>query len=130
MPSSLESVAPEYPSDSAAPWAATANEAAATEAALYPFLIHAAVARDDIKGLTLCLEAGSAGAPISGGRIVPGGIVNCLDAASGRSPLHTAALHGSVRCTSMLLRAGALVHVRDLLGHTALYYVRPHHPIQ
>jgi lysophospholipase len=116
-----DDVASEYSRDEGAPWTHTAAEAAAAEAALYPFLVHAAAARDDVAGVTLCVQAAAVSAP--GGRAVPGGIVNCVDAASGRSPLHTAALNGSVRCTEMLLQAGALVHVRDLMGHTALYYV-------
>lgn len=49
--------------------------------------------------------------------------MNCLDAASGRSPLHVSALNGSVKCLNMLLESGGLVHLRDSLGHTALYYV-------
>jgi 60kDa lysophospholipase len=123
----MESLAPEYSKDDAAPWSTTASEAAATEAALYPFLVHTAAARDDVDGIAFCIQAASAASAsmsASGGRTVPGGIVNCLDPASGRSPLHTAALNGSLRCTSMLLQAGALVHIRDALGHTALYYVR------
>jgi lysophospholipase len=128
MSPTLESVKPEYSLD-AAGWAATANEAAATEAALFPFLVHTAAARDDVDGIEYCVQAANvarANVNTSAGRLVPGGIVNCLDPASGRSPLHTAALNGSVRCITMLLQAGALVHIRDSLGHTALYYVRLH----
>ncbi|KIK33727.1 hypothetical protein CY34DRAFT_687116 [Suillus luteus UH-Slu-Lm8-n1] len=54
--------------------------------------------------------------------VVRGGIVNCLDAGSARSPLHVAALQGNVRCVEKLLESGALVHLRDGLGHTAFYY--------
>ncbi|EPQ57971.1 asparaginase-domain-containing protein [Gloeophyllum trabeum ATCC 11539] len=50
------------------------------------------------------------------------GVVNSLEPGSGRSPLHTAALNGAAECISKLLEAGALVHLRDSLGHTALYY--------
>ncbi|KIJ69086.1 hypothetical protein HYDPIDRAFT_123159 [Hydnomerulius pinastri MD-312] len=53
---------------------------------------------------------------------IPGGIVNCADAGSGRSPLHVAAINGSTASVSCLLESGALVHLRDTLGHTALYY--------
>ncbi|KAI9061470.1 asparaginase-domain-containing protein [Trametes sanguinea] len=56
------------------------------------------------------------------GVAVGGGLANCLDAASGRAPLHVAALHGATRSAAMLLETGALVHVRDSLGHTPLYY--------
>ena len=53
---------------------------------------------------------------------VSGGLANCADPASGRSPLHAAALNGAGRAAETLLEAGALVHVRDALGHTPLYY--------
>ena len=45
-----------------------------------------------------------------------------MDPASGRAPLHAAALAGALRAAGSLLEAGALVHVRDALGHTPLYY--------
>lgn len=113
--------------DAAAPWSRTAAERASTEAALLPFLMHLAVARDDVEGLEFCIT--SAGTALYSGVIegtaevvVPGGIVNCLDAGSGRSPLHVAALNGNMRCVEKLLESGALVHLRDELGHTALYY--------
>ena len=47
------------------------------------------------------------------------GIVNAIDPASGRNALHTACLLGSDDCAQSLLQAGALVHLRDNLGHTA-----------
>ncbi|KAH6918395.1 L-asparaginase [Coprinopsis sp. MPI-PUGE-AT-0042] len=47
---------------------------------------------------------------------------NCLESASGRSPLHVAALNGHTDSVRFLLQSGALVHLRDVLGHTALYY--------
>ena len=50
--------------------------------------------------------------------------INSLDPASGRSPLHVAALNGSTKCVNILLKSGASVHLRDSLGHTALYYAR------
>lgn len=113
--------------DAAAPWSRTAAERASTEAALLPFLVHLAVARDDVEGLEFCItSAGTASCSgMSEGMaevVVPGGIVNCLDAGSGRSPLHVAALNGNMRCVEKLLESGALVHLRDELGHTALYY--------
>lgn len=105
--------------DSPSPWTWTAAEAVSTEAALLPFVAHLAVARDDTHGLDFCLRADSVG-----------DVVNCLDV-SGRSPLHTAALNNSVKCVSMLLQKGALVHLRDSLGHTPLYYVsQSKHPVK
>lgn len=97
--------------DSPFPWTWTAAEATSTEASLLPFVTHLAVAKDDPHGLEFCLRTDSAG-----------GVANCLDA-SGRSPLHIAAINNSVECLNMLLKKGALVHLRDSLGHTPLYYV-------
>ncbi|KAI0748667.1 L-asparaginase [Daedaleopsis nitida] len=104
-----------------APWSWTAAEAASTESALFPFLIHLAAARDDVDGVSFCLAA-EAGRTDGSGITVGGGLANCLDPASGRSPLHVAALSGATRAANMLLEAGALVHIRDALGHTPLYY--------
>lgn len=111
--------------DAAAPWSRTAAERASTEAALLPFLVHLAVARNDVEALDFCLtSAGTVSCMTEGTAevVVPGGIVNCLDAGSGRGPLHVAALNGNMRCVKKLLESGALVHLRDELGHTALYY--------
>ncbi|KAI8982868.1 L-asparaginase [Trametes punicea] len=107
-----------------APWTWTAAEAASTESALFPFLVHLAVSRDDADAVAFCLaaEASSDQAGTGAGITVGGGLANCLDAATGRAPLHVAALHGAMRSAEMLLEAGALVHVRDSLGHTPLYY--------
>jgi lysophospholipase len=104
--------------DAAAPWSWTAAEAASTEAALFPFLIHLSAARDDVDSMKFSIAAASNITPGS-----EGGIINCLEAGSGRSPLHVAALNGSAKCVRVLLQSGALVHLRDALGHTALYYV-------
>jgi 60kDa lysophospholipase len=115
--------------DATAPWSWTAAEAASTEAALFPFLIHLSAAKDDVDGMRFSLASATgfagAGSPEGGqplGNSIAGGVVNCLDASSGRSPLHVAALNGSVKCVRVLLESGALVHLRDSLGHTALYY--------
>ncbi|KAI0647560.1 L-asparaginase [Trametes meyenii] len=105
-----------------APWSWTAAEAAATESALFPFLVHLAVSRDDGAGVRFCLAAETEAGAERAGVAVGGGFANCLDAASGRAPLHVAALHGALASAALLLEAGALVHVRDALGHTPLYY--------
>jgi lysophospholipase len=112
-------------SDAAAPWSWTAAEAANTEAALLPFLIHLAAARGNIESLKYCLKPTTeqdASDSLKLG-LIPRGIVNCLEPGSGRSPLHVAALNGHVDSVELLLRSGALVHLRDALGHTALYFV-------
>ena len=131
--------------DITSPWSNTVSETASTEAALLPFLVHLAVFRDDADALRFCFDTSSAfdATPMaepsqlfSGGLEVPqtfsvgfsgrgvaGGIVNVLDPASGRTPLHVAALNGSYKCAMLLLESGALVHLRDALDHTALYYV-------
>ncbi len=111
--------------DAAAPWTWTATEAARTEAVLLPFLIHLAAARDDIESLKYCLnpvDSQNAAEVLKLG-MIPGGVVNCVEAGSGKAPLHVAALNGNTRSVELLLRVGALVHLRDMLGHTALYLV-------
>jgi len=119
--------------EAAAPWSWTAAEAVSTETALFPFLIHFAAARDDVDAIRFCLsaEAGlNAEVPTSPGSeyqprrniVIAGGLVNCGEPASGRSPLHSAALNGCLGAVNTLLEAGALVHLRDTLGHTPLYY--------
>ena len=107
----------------AAPWTRTAAEAAKTEAVLLPLLIHLAAAKDDLESLKLCLKPADNEDEELKFKMIPGGIVNCLESSSGRSPLHVACLNGNVRCVELLLRSGALVHLRDNLGHTALYFV-------
>ncbi|KAH7926645.1 asparaginase-domain-containing protein [Leucogyrophana mollusca] len=107
----------------AAPWSRTAAETASTEAALLPYLIHLASARDDMESMQYCLSAfANDDRDDRSVMAIPGGIVNCIEPGSGRSPLHVAALNNSIKCLNCLLESGALVHLRDSLGHTALYY--------
>ena len=56
------------PAESAAPWSWTAAEAAGTEAALLPLLVHLAAARDDAEALAFCLAADGAAAAAKIGR--------------------------------------------------------------
>lgn len=95
------------------------SEILAAETALLTFLIHQAVCKDDIEGLNVSLDTF-----LELPHAPTGGLVDAVDPASGRSPLHVAALNGSSNCAQILLRNGALVHLRDNLDHTALYYVR------
>ncbi|KAJ6463855.1 L-asparaginase [Mycena vitilis] len=110
--------------EATASWTSTAAEAASTEAALLPFLIHAAAARNDVEGIKFCLESEARIDSIAtpGPSNVASGLVNTVEWASGGSPLHAAAINGSVECVDILLHSGALVHLRDTMGHTALYY--------
>ncbi|KAH7889585.1 asparaginase-domain-containing protein [Phlebopus sp. FC_14] len=108
--------------DAAAPWSTTAAETASTEAALLPLLMHLAAARNDVDSLNFCLMTYANWDREERVVTIPGGIVNCLEPGSGRSPLHVACLNGNNASVSSLLEAGALVHLRDTLGHTALYY--------
>jgi lysophospholipase len=107
--------------DAGAPWAWTAAEVGTTQGALLSWLVHLAAAANDVDGLSHCLSTD--GAHGEDQRTIVGGIVNWINPASGRSPLHVAAINGSVHCVHALLKAGSLVHLRDSLGHTALYYV-------
>lgn len=117
--------------DAAASWSWTAAEAASVEASLYPLLLHLAVARNDTESIGFCLTKSahsdstvdSTFYNLDAAGLIEGGIVNCTDPGSGRTPLHTASLNGHVDSVNLLLNAGALVHQRDTLGHTALYYV-------
>ncbi|KIY73256.1 asparaginase-domain-containing protein [Cylindrobasidium torrendii FP15055 ss-10] len=124
--------------NAAAPWTWTAAEAASTQAVLLPFLLHLATARNDVDAIRFCLKSASpSGAPPSPlidepkyGSIA-GGLVNVIDAGSGRAPLHVAAMNGFLESTQVLLETGALVHLRDTLGHTAVYYAarQEHHGV-
>lgn len=107
--------------DAGAPWAWTAAEVATTQRALFSWLVHLAAAANDADGLLHCLSADEAREEEQ--CTIVGGIVNWINPASGRSPLHVSAINGSTNCVHALLRAGSLVHLRDSLGHTALYYV-------
>ena len=109
--------------NSAAPWSRTAKETAKTEAVLFPLLIHLAASKDDLESLKFCLKPADSEDEELKFKMIPGGIVNCLESSSGRSPLHVASLNGNARSVELLLRSGALVHLRDNLGHTALYFV-------
>ncbi|KAH9981132.1 asparaginase-domain-containing protein [Lactifluus volemus] len=108
--------------DAGAPWAWTAAEAVTTEGALLSWLIHLAAAANDTAGLAYCLSTDAARGEDQRQHAIVGGIVNWINPASGRSPLHVAAINGSTQSVDTLLKAGALVHLRDSLGHTALYY--------
>ncbi|KAJ3736047.1 L-asparaginase [Lentinula guzmanii] len=114
--------------DASASWSWTAAEAASTEAALYPLLLHLAVARNDIDTIKFCLYKNTHTSidsdvnSLNATGLITGGMTNCTEPGSGKTPLHTAALNGNVDSVTLLLNSGALVHQRDILGHTALYY--------
>ncbi|KAJ1309577.1 hypothetical protein OPQ81_006350 [Rhizoctonia solani] len=119
-----------------APWSATASDASSTEVALLPYLMHLAVARDDPASVVNTAShpgrrppQSAHGTPtaelphhLSGPNQFAQGAANAPLPGSLHTPLHTAALQGSARCTRALLEVGALVHVRDALDHTCLFY--------
>jgi len=112
----------------AAPWSWTNTDKLTAESALLPLLIHLAAARNDLEALAMCIQVPtyddvptSQNEPHSAA--LAAGIVNCIDAASGRTPLHVASMNGNAKAVELLLGAGASVHARDSLDHTALYYV-------
>ena len=124
---SLQDIQPDA-EGSAAPWTATASEVATTEGALLCFLVHLAAAKDDVASLDYCLGSeDDSSSQNQQYRNVAGGLVNWINPASGQSPLQVSAVNGSLKCVKRLLQAGALVHLRDVLGHTALFYVRTLH---
>ena len=124
-PTIVVSDAQEELPDAAAPWEWTAAEAATTQRALFSWLVHLAAAANDVDGLLHCLSTDGAQEEQS---TIVGGIVNWINPASGRSPLHVASINGSASCVHALLKAGSLVHLRDSLDHTALYYVSDFYP--
>jgi 60kDa lysophospholipase len=109
--------------DATASWSWTASEAAEAEAALLPFLVHMSAAQDDTETLSFCLKT-AANLESHQQWNAAGGLQNFPQPASGMTPLHIAAMSGSEMSVVVLIQAGALVHIRDALGHTPLYYVR------
>jgi lysophospholipase len=113
--------------DSTAAWTSTQRDSTLVETALAPYLLSLAAARNDKEAMQHLLASVVA---LDGAKAHTGsatvhlqqqvsGIVNAVDPASGRNALHTASMVGSTDCVKLLLGAGALVHLRDTLGHTA-----------
>ncbi len=121
-----EPVSSGAPSGSTAAWSSTQRDSTLVESALAPYLLSLAAAKNDKVAMKhlLCnvhdLDAAKAHTGSSKAHIQQvSGIVNAIDPASGRNALHTACLLGHEDCAQSLLHAGALVHLRDNLGHTA-----------
>ncbi|KAG8748770.1 hypothetical protein FRC12_013781, partial [Ceratobasidium sp. 428] len=99
-----------------APWSTTAAHAGATESALIPFLMHLAVSRDDPASVTAAAlhpqhppntSGISASTPTTEQSYqFAQGAPNAPLPVSLHTPLHTAALRGSARCTRALLEVG------------------------
>ncbi|KAG8743908.1 hypothetical protein FRC10_011198 [Ceratobasidium sp. 414] len=132
IPGSTSGLEAKTDASSTAPWSTTASHAGATELALIPFLMHLAVSRDDPASVTAAAShprhppnayGHSVSTPTSEHPYqFAQGAPNAPLPGSLHTPLHTAALRGSARCTRALLEVGALVHVRDALDHTCLFY--------
>lgn len=94
------------------------------EDALNPLLVAAAAARPDAS-LANLLKTLLDGDNEAGKEVQGLGLLNNF---STHSPLHIACLHGIPKNVNLLLQHGASVHLRDVSGHTALYYaVTSHH---
>jgi hypothetical protein len=93
-----------------------------------------AVAQNDTETLSFALllasslKRGESTAPIT--NELDANLINTVDVTTGKTLLHLAALRGSTQCARMLLENGALVHMRDDLDHTALYYVGETQPLR
>ncbi|KAJ3933450.1 MAG: L-asparaginase [Lentinula lateritia] len=91
------------------------DEATQDAAASWSWTAAEAVARNDIVSIEFCLskktrdaDSDFGTADISG--LIAGGMANCMDPGSGKTPLHTAALNGYVESVTLLLNSWALVH--------------------
>ena len=100
----------------------SSEEASAASETLVPYLLAQAATKDD-ESLETMLVMLVGSEPNEGtNESVAGNFLN-QSASTGCpiSPLHLAASSGSVRNTTLLLKYGASVHVRDSEGHTALF---------
>lgn len=92
-----------------------------------PLLLAAAAARNDdslramLATLFLDESAPNGREGLSKSQLISQGLA-LLNNFTTMSPLHIACLHGRHTNVSLLLSHGASVHVRDVQGHTALYY--------
>lgn len=93
------------------------SDLSAVEDKLNPLLIASAAARSD-NTLQKLLDALLSDSPDT---TKPQGL-SLLNTFATISPLHIACLHGQVANVELLVQAGASVHLRDIQGHTALYY--------
>jgi lysophospholipase len=97
----------------------------AVEDSLNPLLVASAAAKPDASLETL-LNTLLEGEPQFSNSDTQG--LDLLNNFTTHSPLHIACLHGIVKNVQLLLQNGASVHLRDVSGHTALYYaVTSHH---
>ncbi|KAK9900532.1 asparaginase-domain-containing protein [Cystobasidium minutum MCA 4210] len=101
------------------------NDLTSVEDALNPLLVASAAAKPDESLATLLEDLlGSEKAESQNGMMQGLGLLNNFTT---HSPLHIACLHGIVKNVEILLQYGASVHLRDVSGHTALYYALTSH---
>lgn len=102
------------------------NDLTSVEDTLNPLLVASASAKPD-RSLSTLLKTLVAGEKKDeqDSEVQGLGILNNFTT---HSPLHIACLHGIVNNVNLLLQYGASVHLRDVSGHTALFYaVTSHH---
>lgn len=102
------------------------NDLTSVEDALNPLLVASAAAKPDgslavlLQGLIEADKIDTRNGEMQG--------LGLLNNFTTHSPLHIACLHGIVKNVQLLLQYGASVHLRDVSGHTALFYaVTSHH---
>lgn len=108
------------------PWPATLKDEETAEKAILPYLLGQASAQPT--DLLATLLDSLALSPLESAALAPNPIalLNDPSTTAQQTPLHLAVLAGQVANVKLLLAAGASVHSRDVLGHSALYYAARH----
>lgn len=115
-------VQPTTPDDS---WMENPQDTRHIQATLLPYLLCLAAAKNQPHGVSRVIkqiqafEQPDAIGGVSWKNVHGQSLMNLLDPAFGKNALHVAAANGNAACVEVLLLAGAHVHQRDALGHTA-----------